>query len=395
MSGTPVQPRHLEATLRQRLAEPEPLIQVVIGPRQVGKTTAILGALAGRGLYETADMPVPLRLEQIQVWWEAAQNLPEPLLALDEVQKIKGWSEVIKRLWDLQKRPKPKVILSGSAALAIERDLRESLAGRFELIRAEHWNFAESRASFGITLRQYIEQGCYPGAMQFVSDSTRWAEYVRDSIVEPVIGRDILQLHPVQNPALLRQLFGAAVALPAQIVSLNTLQGQLQDKGALATLQHYIELLSHGFMVSALQKYSTAQIRTKRSPPKLIVHDNGLIRAFERPPSAPLGPEKFGRYFENAVAARFVEAGWEIFYWRDRDLEVDLVVRGPGGEDLAIEVKSARATAVDMQGLHRFCARNPSFSPCLVSFIDQELPGVRTLNTGAVLGLSRAQPSLL
>jgi predicted AAA+ superfamily ATPase len=370
------------------------LIQVVVGPRQVGKTTAIRGALAGRGVYETADMPVPLRSENIQEWWAAAQRTPERLLAIDEVQKISGWSEAVKRLWDLQTPPRTKLTLSGSAALAIERDLIESLAGRYELIRAEHWNFLESRAAFGLNLRQFIEHGCYPGSMSLIHDVPRWAEYIRESIVGPVIGRDILQLHPVQSPALLRQVFAAAVGLPAQIVSLSTLQGSLQDRGALATLQHYIELLGHGFMVSALQKYSRASIRSRRSPPKLIVHDNGLLRAFERPPSSPLGPEKMGRYFENAVAARFVEAGWEVFYWRDRDLEVDLVVRGPNGEDLAIEVKSAAASSADLKGLRTFCAKDPQFEPCLVSMVDQQLPDTRTLSIESVLSLSRTHPQL-
>lgn len=388
--------RSFEITLRSRLQEISPLIQVIVGPRQVGKSTAIRQALAGRGVYESADSPTPLTHEVIGEWWVRAQAAADAILAIDEVQKIQGWSEAIKKLWDQQplRGKTVKVILSGSAALSIERNLRESLAGRFELIRAEHWNFSEARSLFGMELRQFIEMGCYPGSMSLASDLERWAGYVRDSIIEPVIGRDVLQLHPVQNPALLRQVFGVAASLPAQIVSLHKLQGQLQDRGAVATLQHYLDLLSQGFMLSSLEKFTTAPLRSKRSSPKLVIHDNALIRALERPVVRALDPARLGRYFENAVAARLLESGWETYYWNDRKLEVDLVAIGASGERLAIEVKSSRIDPATLHGLRVFCSRHSGFTPCLASLVGQEVEGLRSLPVETLLSLSRERPNL-
>ena len=354
--------------LKARLNESAPLIQVVVGPRQVGKTTAIRAALPKNSIYETGDSPTPLPPSYIEKLWHQAVETSAKVLAIDEVQKISGWSEVIKKLWD--SNPKQlKVILSGSAALSIEKDLRESLAGRYELIPAMHWSFREANTAFGISLEQYLEFGCYPGSIPLLNDVSRWASYIRDSIVEPVIGRDILQLHPVEQPALLRQLFGFCVSSPAQIVSMNKLQGQLQDKGALATLQNYLDLLGKSFLVSGLQKFSQRPLVTRRSPPKIIVHDNALLRAFERPAQGPLQKSRLGQYLENSVGARLVEAGWDVYYWRDREAEVDFIANGPQGEKWAIEVKSGAFKGGDLKSLQGFCRLHKEYKPIVIGLV--------------------------
>lgn len=349
----------------ERLQEKSPLIQVLVGPRQVGKTTAVRQLFADQGLYFSADSPVPLPASEIEELWEKACKLSPPILAIDEIQKIPGWSEMVKKLWDSKRHP-IKLVLLGSAALAIERDLKESLAGRYELIRVEHWNFQEAKAAFQLDFKTFLEFGCYPGSIHLLHDLDRWCSFIRDSIVEPAIGRDILQLHPVDNPALLRQIFSICVGHPAQIISLNKLQGLLQDRGALATLQTYLELLGFGFLVTGVQKYSANAIRRRSSPPKLIVHDNALIRAFERPATESPNSERLGHYLENAVGARFIEAGWDTFYWKDKAHEVDFVVLGPGGEKLAIEVKSSPPKDAELSGLFTFCRQHPKFKPCVV-----------------------------
>ncbi len=380
--------RNIYSLIKARLAEKSPLIQVMIGPRQVGKTTALQQALGKRGLYETADSPTPLFHEVIEQWWQEACKSSDKILAIDEVQKIVGWSEVIKKLWD--KNPKKlKVVLTGSSALLMDKGLSESLSGRYELIRAEHWNYAEAKRIFKQDIKKFVEFGCYPGSMRFLSQTTRWAEYVRDSIVEPALSRDLLLMQPVEQPALLRQLFALAVSLPAQIVSLQKLQLQLQSKGSLPTLQHYLDLLGKAFLISGVQKFSTRLMQTKKSSPKLIIHDNALLRAFERPIEARISSEKFGRYFENIVGARFIEAGWDTFYWKDRDEEVDFIVRGPNDEKWAIEVKSNKINLSELKNLFKFCQHHPAYQPCLVSFVDQKLPQVKTLPVKEILSLSR------
>jgi predicted AAA+ superfamily ATPase len=383
--------RSFFTVLEARMREKDPLIQVLIGPRQVGKSTAIKNLLAGRGVYYSADDPSPQSNEILAKLWKQCLEIDDPaacILAIDEVQKVSGWRETIKHLWDTSSK-RPKLILSGSSAVLVEKGLTETLAGRFELIRAEHWNFNEAEEIFGVTWQKFVEFGCYPGSMRFMEEIDRWGSYIRDSIVESALGRDLLLLHPVEQPSLLRQLFAVAVNLPAQVVSLQKLQGQLQGKGSLPTIQTYLRLFEMAFLVTGIEKYSTAALRLRKSSPKLVVHDNALVRSFERPIQGMLSGERLGRYFENAVAARFLEAQWDTFYWNQGAQEVDLIVLGPSGEKLAIEVKLGSVARGELSGLFKFCREHPDFRPCLVSGVDQvDLDGVTTLKRDSVLGLT-------
>jgi predicted AAA+ superfamily ATPase len=319
-------------------------------------------------------------------WWDRAISSGHRILAIDEVQKISGWSEVIKRRWD-ELPYALKVVLTGSSALLLEKGLSETLAGRFELIRATHWSYGEARDAFGLDVSKYIEFGCYPGSMHLLHDITRWSSYIRDSIVESVIGRDLLMLHPVNNPALLRQVFGLAAGMPASLISLQKMMGQLQQKGSIPTIQNYLTLLGQAFLVTGVNKFSANVIREKKSSPKLIIHDNGLARAFTRPVESPLTPEVFGRYFENVVGARLIEAGWDVFYWKHGKAEVDFVVQGPQGERLAIEVKSGPTTESELAGLKVFCGENKDYEPVLISLVDQKIAGFASRSAEWVLSL--------
>ncbi len=384
-----MQIRNIQHTLEQRIAETGGLIQIVIGPRQVGKTTAVKGALAERGIYFSADSPSVIPVKIISDCWNQALESKDSILAIDEIQKIPGWNEEIKRLWD--NGPKlQKVILTGSASLLLEKGLTESLAGRFEIIHAEHWNAKEAEQVFQQSLESFIEFGCYPGANQFLNNIERWSAYIRDSIVEPAIGRDILQLHPVENPALLREILGVATALPAQIISLQKIQGQLQSKGAVTTVSNYLKLLSKAFLVTGVQKYTPNLFTSRQSSPKLVLHDNAILRAFERPVNSGLSKEKFGRYLENAIGARFIESNWEVYYWRERDYEVDYVVIGPNNEHWAIEVKSGEYSDKDLSGLRRFCSLNPEFSPKVISLQARKNSKVEEIAASEILSLKRS-----
>lgn len=382
--------RSVKELIQSRLGEKTPLIQVLIGPRQVGKTTAIQQVLQGRGLYESADSPVPLSANVIESWWKQALKTTDKILVIDEVQKISGWSEILKKLWDQSsEQNRPKVIVSGSAALGIEKNLKESLAGRYELLKAEHWNFEEAHRVFKVQIQDFIEFGCYPGSQKFRSDVIRWGEYIRDAIIEPAIGRDILQVHPIENPALMKQLFALCASMPAAIISLQKLVGQLQDSGAIATVQKYLELLQASFLVSPVMKYTQTPLRTRQSSPKIIIHDNALIRAVRRPMQSPLSAEEKGWYFENAVGARLIESGSDVYYWKERDYEVDFVIHTPQGEKLAIEVKSSSTSLKELCGLLEFCKKNPEFKPCLVSLVGQTFPQIHSLSVEQMLSLNR------
>jgi uncharacterized protein len=379
--------RTLVDVLINRIKESDPLIQVLVGPRQIGKTTIVKEVIKDKGLYKTADYPNPLNSDVLEEWWNELNNSNYEILVIDEIQKINNWSDVLKKLWDASNGK--KIIITGSSALLVQKGLKETLMGRYELIKAEHWNFEEAKKILKLNINNYIEFGCYPGSIRFLTNIDRWGDYIRDSIVEPAIGRDLLQLHPVEQPALLRQIFGVAVSLPAQIISLQKIQGQLQSSSSISTIQNYLKLLGEASLVSAIEKYSEKTFRRKKSSPKLIVNDNALIRAFERPISNGIDKEKLGRYFENIVGARFIEAGWDVYYWKDRQLEVDYIVQGPNGENLAIEVKTSKINENDLKGLKYFTKIYPNFKPCLVSLINQKIEGVISIEAAAVLSICK------
>lgn len=379
--------RNLYRIIKKRISEKQPLVQVIIGPRQVGKTTALKQAIGSNALYLSADGPIPPSYRDIENWWKKTTTSKHKVLAIDEVQKIPDWSEIIKKLWDNDQSI--KVILTGSSSILMEKGFTESLAGRYELIQAEHWNFFETRKIFGLSLYEYISFGCYPGSIRFLDNKIRWSDFIKNSIIEPVISKDLLQLSPVKSPALLRQLFLVACAYPAQIISLTKLLGELNEKGSVPTLKNYMKLLSDSFLVSTIEKYSTRKLRTKVSIPKIIVHDNSLIRSFEKPVGQKLSAKRFGRYFENSIAARFIEAGYETYYWKERSIEVDLVIIGPENQKWAIEVKSTKTNLKSLSGLFYFCKKFPEFTPKLISLENQKIDGIETIPILEVLELYR------
>jgi predicted AAA+ superfamily ATPase len=190
--------RPLFDLLLERVRQPRVFIQVLAGPRQVGKTTLVRQVLAATELpshYASADDPTLRDRAWIETQWASARLRARDggpqggLLVLDEAQKITSWSEVVKRLWDEDTAAglALRVVLLGSAPLLVQRGLTESLAGRFELIRVPHWSFAEMRAAFGWDLDRYIYHGGYPGAATLASDHERWVNYILDSLVETTI----------------------------------------------------------------------------------------------------------------------------------------------------------------------------------------------------------------
>jgi len=345
----------LFAALSKRLKNKPTLIQVIIGPRQVGKTTLALqiyDRCNGPKLYKTADLPNTPTTDWVATQWKEARALYAnkkngTLLILDEIQKIAHWSEAVKRLFDEDKRSRKtmRVLLLGSSSLLMQKGLTESLAGRFEIHRHNHWSFAECKEYFNLKLEEYLYFGGYPGALPLRKDEERWAKYIRDSLIETVLSKDVLLMYPITKPALLRQVFGISLAYPAEIMSYNKMIGQLQDAGNTTTVAFYLRLLSNAFLLSPLEKYSGSKIRQRGSTPKIIISDNSLISATagQNFKHAIKNKGFWGRMVENGVGACLYhllqEFGGNLFYWRDRDAEVDYIAQ-IGHRLIAIEVKS-------------------------------------------------------
>lgn len=341
--------------LVKRMEEPRRFIQVLMGPRQVGKTTMIIQLLAllkTDHVFETADA-IPansLWLEQI---WERARlkmdQQPEKdfLLVIDEIQKINNWSEVIKSLWDqdTNKGRNLKVILSGSSRLLMQQGLTESLAGRFESTYLGHWSFNEMRDAFGWSVEQFVWFGGYPGSAEIISDEERWKNYVLNALIETSISKDILMLTRVDKPALMKRLFELGCLYSGQILSFTKVQGQLQDAGNTTTLSHYLSLLDTAGLLAGLEKYATNIIRKRSSSPKFQVHNTALISAQRNElfDEIKIHPVNWGRMVESALGAHFVNGapvdGFSVYYWRHRNEEVDFILE-KRGKVVALEVKT-------------------------------------------------------
>ena len=370
-SSLPLFQRHEADTLAARLTEPRRFLLVVAGARQVGKTTLVgqvLSRLDAPQVFASADEPAIGDTAWLAAQWErgrlaaAEASGTGAILVLDEVQKIPRWSDAVKRLWDEDSRARRslKVVVLGSAPLLMRRGLTESLAGRFEVVHLPHWSYSEMRDAFGVSLEDYLYFGGYPGAAPLREEPQRWRRYLLDALIETTIARDVLLMTRVDKPALLRRLFELGCRHSGQILSYTKMLGQLQDAGNTTTLAHYLDLLAGAGMLTGLQKYAGGVARQRGSSPKLQVLNTALMTAQSglSPDEARTDREFRGRLVESAVGAHLANAAaggaCELFYWRERNQEVDFVVRA-GRTVLAIEVKSGRAPDA-FSGLEGFSA---------------------------------------
>ena len=345
------------ATLKSRLAEKRRFIQVIMGPRQVGKSTLMKQVVQSQEIpyvFYTADAVPVTNFSWISDCWNAArvkmkvENLTDMILVIDEIQKINNWSEIVKKEWDSDtfNNIPLKVILLGSSRVMLDKGLADSLQGRFERIILSHWTYAEMRDAFGFTLEQFIYYGAYPGAAELIGDPERWRNYISGSIVDATINKDILVNENIVKPALLRQTFELSSAYSSQELSLTKMMGQMTDAGNTTTITGYLNLLSQAGLVTGLSKYAVDMARKRNSVPKHQVYNNALKSLYCEKPfeEAVLDRKLWGRLFESAIGAHIMSyayAGeYQVFYWRNgQNCEVDYILQKKGNL-VAIVVKS-------------------------------------------------------
>ncbi|HEU0201547.1 MAG TPA: ATP-binding protein [Burkholderiaceae bacterium] len=388
--------------LIERLREEPRHIQILTGPRQVGKTTLVGQILQKRPpdsrLYAAADDPTSeILLEDlagtaqttatstgrrpdsswlVEQWqraksaanaWSGAANrsreFPWFVFVVDEIQKVPQWPDLIKGLWDAT-RAKPAsmhVVLLGSSPLLLQKGLKESLAGRYEVTNMSHWSFEEMNDAFGLSLDHYIYFGGYPGSNGFIHQESRWREYVLRGLIEPNIEKDILMMTRVDKPALLKQLFDVGCEYSGQIVALDKVLGRLTDAGNVTTLTRYLDLLGKAGLLVGLEKYSDHLVRRRKSPPKFTVLNTALMSATGTHSFAEARADRshWGRLVESAVGAHLcntTSGTTRIHYWRESPVEVDYVIEHRG-RLAAVEVKSGSAP-VKVSGLEEFLRRH-------------------------------------
>lgn len=349
------QRRHLNI-LKSRMAEPRRRMQIVMGPRQVGKSTLVgqftegisvpFDFFAAGGVNRFDSSWIPNKWQQVRMRMDIHSE-QEHILIIDEVQKIRGWSEQVKKEWDEDSRSHRnlKVILLGSSRLLLQKGLEESLEGRFETIKMGYWDWQEMHEAFGFSMDEYVYFGGFPGLAPDIQDEDRWRNLMEDSIISPILTRDILEIEEIRNPALLRQVFELACIESAKELSLTKMQGTM-NSGTVPTIKNYLDILNKSKIVQHLQNYSPSRVKEKQSVPKMQVFNNAFRNRFGTFSfdEARVDPAEWGRLVESAVGAhlanRAMTDDYELFYWRnERRQECDYVLR-KGQALVAIEVKS-------------------------------------------------------
>lgn len=357
------------SVLCDRIAESRRFIQVIAGPRQVGKSTLVkqvVKTLTIPYTIETADAIDSNDAQWISDVWESVRQQmifrgqKEHLLVIDEIHKITNWSEKVKREWDSDTFADRniKVVLLGSSRLLLKKGLTESLMGRFELIRMSHWSFREMHEAFGWDINRYIYFGGYPGGATLVNNERRWRQYVTDSIIGPSIDKDVILTSTIYKPALMRNLFELGCAYSGEELSLNKVLGQLQDAGNVTTLSNYLTILDECNLLTGLQKFARDKVRKYNSVPKFQVYNSALLsslngKSYEQ---AFTDSKLWGRWVETAIGSYLInhadEIGYKLYYWREASDEVDYILE-LRGETIAIEVKSGRRTTNKGLGIFR------------------------------------------
>ncbi len=367
----PAYQRPLVAKLVQRMNEPRNHIQMLMGPRQTGKSTALQQAL------EHVDIPAHVASASIDAasrdWlraqWSLARRLisesnPSALLVIDEIQIVDQWSSVVKELWDEDawNGVDLRVVLSGSSSLLLQKGLKEGLTGRFEVIRSTHWNYSECAKAFGYTLDEFLFFGGYPGGAKLHNDKARWLDYMNDAVIDPSISKDVIALEEVRKPALMERLFRLGASYSSQELSYRKIMGQLDDAGNTTTLAHYLALLDDAGLLCGLTKFDPKLTRERSSSPRFMVYDTSLMVATYGMYRDFLltDPERKGRLVESAVGAYLLARSkvdhFDVHWWREGASEVDFVI-SQGDETVAIEVKSGRVKS--LKGMADFINRFP------------------------------------
>ena len=347
--------RDFVGTLLKRCNEQRHFIQILKGPRQTGKTTAL------KQLQNKLKMPIfsvaaaidSSSRDWLRAQWISSRNLAqkngEALLIVDEVQLVDQWSATVKELWDEDtwNETNLKVVLSGSSSLLLEKGLTESLAGRFETIPCTHWSFNECKLAFNYSLDDYLYFGGYPASATLKDEHDRWLDYMQNAIITPSIARDVVSLEQVRKPALMEKLFWLGSSFSSQEISYRKILGQLDDAGNTTTLAHYLRLLNNASLLCGLEKFANKQIKSRASSPKFLTYDTSLMVATYGQYRDFLlsDPERRGRLVESAVGAYLLAESkrqhFKVFWWREGNDEVDFVLQ-KGERITAIEVKSGR-----------------------------------------------------
>ena len=315
------------------------------GLRRTGKTTILLKAvkdsMADYGkeniIYFSFDDFKDAKLKDvIEAYFELMKkNSREPLLFLfDEIQKVSGWEEQLKRIYDENKNF--KFVISGSESLFIRKGTRESLAGRifeFQVKTLSFKEFLEFRGKKFDNLALYKKEILSEfknflycnGFPEIINENEEFIKkYIKENVVEKIIYRDIPQIVPIENPEILSQMLNIIAKEPGQIIQMDKIAKELNISRQ--TASNYLDYLEKSFLIRKLYNFSRnarkTQTRLKKYYPVILFPEEIENR------------EIFGSVFET-FAVNELNAE---FFWRDTyKNEVDIILKNK--EIIPIEIK--------------------------------------------------------
>ncbi len=370
--------RPLIEDLGSRLANPKGLIEVIRGPRQVGKTTGIYqiiqqllkdGTAGTDILLIRFDLEVlrdePAALRNILAWYvDNIRGRPlhrgvQAYLFLDEAHKLRRWHEEVKHVTDTFRL---RLLLTGSSSVLVARGGRESLAGRIfttelpaftfrEVLEAWHSGLAEAlpprirftdvfegalinsaqalshlrpqqKLAIRRVLERYYSRGGYPRLYTGEVDDDRWADYLTQTVFENVLGADIPDLFPVESPGLLRYIYLQTARLTGQEIAQNKLAAMASEAGFSAkqpTVGKYLHYLADALLIREFRRYPLAKKSSARVPAKITVSDLGVRNAIFRgaPSLWESDPTVLGPLVETLAQTVIRDHNLQVHFFRD------------------------------------------------------------------------------
>lgn len=359
--------RNILNQLQQELTQPE--ILILLGPRQVGKTTLLrmLQEFCVQKGLKTAffDLEQPAVLAEFnRSDKEIIQKIFESgdVVFIDEFQYVANISKIFKAIFDSKR--KIKVICSGSSSLEIHKHLKESLAGRRFLYRIYPLTYSELQNAKDYPLEEYLKFGGMPGLTQ--TDSVERKQQILNELLGSYILKDIKSLVKEENIRAFNHLLYLLAENQGSTISVNSLANEVGMSSK--AVNHYLDILEQTYVNYRIGSYSKNLGNELKKSCKTYLYDLGIRNILLKDFS---GPERkdYGIILESFVFLKLqaiLKPNMEIKFWRTKDGgEVDFILL-KDRKPIPIEVKAAIEKSEIPSGLKRFLTRYPAVSSAYV-----------------------------
>lgn len=339
-------PRTIEPILRQRLQD-QPAV-VLLGPRQVGKTTLarqIAEELGEAAIYLDLERPADLRrLDDADAYLRAQSG---KLVVIDEIHRAPGLFAILRGVIDERRRRGQRTrqfLLLGSASIDLMRQASETLAGRVAYLDIAPFTASEAiAAGYGVDATWI--RGGFPESLLAKDDkaSLRW----RTDFIRSYLERDVPMFAPRLPAPTVGRLWTMLANGQGSLLNQSRLASGLGISSA--TVGRYIDLLVDLQLVRRLPPWSGNLGKRLVRSPKTYVRDSGILHALLELATwndvvghPVVGPSWEGFVIENLIAA--ARDTWTPYFYRTEvGAEIDLLFERAGRPGIAIEVKRASA----------------------------------------------------